>query len=53
MDGRAWRATVHTVTKSQTGQSDFTFFLFFFLEAERDLFIKRKRMERNMLVSIG
>ena len=26
---------------------------FFFLEAERDLFIKRKRMERNMLVSIG
>ena len=29
------------------------YFFFFFLEAERDLFIKRKRMERNMLVSIG
>ena len=27
MDGEAWRATVHTVTKSQTGLSDFTFTL--------------------------
>ena len=28
MDGGAWRATVHGVTKSRTRQSDFTFWLF-------------------------
>ena len=28
MDERAWWATVHGVTKSQTRLSDFTFFLF-------------------------
>ena len=29
MDGGAWWATVHGVAKSQTGLSDFTFFLSF------------------------
>ena len=28
MDGGAWQATVHVVTKSQTQLSDFTFFHF-------------------------
>ena len=35
MDGGAWWATVHGVTKSRTGLSDFTFtFLFHALEKE-------------------
>ena len=34
MDGGAWWATVHGVTKSWTQLSDFTFFLQFLLEKE-------------------
>ena len=35
MDGGAWRAAVHGVTKSQTGLNDFTFtFHFYALEKE-------------------
>ena len=35
MDGEAWKAAVHGVTKSRTGQSDFTFtFHFHALEKE-------------------
>ena len=42
MDGEAWQATVHGVTKSQTRLSDFTFTFFSFTL----LYILKVRAER-------